>query len=380
MDRDGGPPQRAQDTASAAPAAAQRVSRIVLAVLLGLLGLWILHRFLPALAWATIIAVALWPLYARVSRAFAARGRRVLLPLIATVLIGLILVVPLVYAAVELAKDSGSLIRYAGELRHSGLPVPQWLPQLPAGHLLVQWWQANLSDPQTMQEVLGRIYTRMPSPSARQIGVEVVHRLIIFGFTLLTLFFLFRDGPSLTGRLLRLSHRVLGPSGEEVARHMVAAVHGTVVGLVLVGLGEGVLIGFAYALAGLPHPVPIAALTGIVAVIPFGAPVAFCTAGLYLLAQGNTGGAAAVVGFGFLVVFVADHFVRPFVIGGAARLPFLWVLLGIIGGLETFGLLGIFLGPVVMAALISLWRDWTRTVPDAGALPPARVLRRRRGR
>lgn len=380
MDRDGEPPRQPQNLASAPPAAAQRASRIALAVLLGLLGLWILHRFLPALVWATIIAVALWPLYARASRAFLPRNRRVLLPLAATLLIGLILVVPLAYAAVELAKDSGSLIRYVGELRHSGLAVPQWLPQLPAGHVLAQWWQANLSDPQTMQDLLGRLYTRMPSPSARRIGAEVVHRLIIFGFTLLTLFFLFRDGPALARQLLQLSHRVLGPSGEEVARHMIAAIHGTVVGLVLVGLGEGVLIGFAYALAGLPHPVPIAALTGVVAVIPFGAPVAFCTAGLYLLAQGNTGGAVAVVGFGFLVVFVADHFVRPVVIGGAARLPFLWVLLGIIGGLETFGLLGIFLGPVVMAALISLWRDWTRTVPDGGAVRPVQMPRRRRRR
>lgn len=376
MDRDGEPPQRPQHIASAPPAAAQRVSRIVLALLLGLLGLWILHRFLPALAWATILAVALWPLYARAGRAFPPRNRRVLLPLIATALVGLVLIVPLVYAAVELAKDSGSLIRYVGELRHSGLPVPPWVPQLPAGHLLAKWWQANLSDPLTMQELLGRLYSRMPSSSARRIGAEVIHRLIIFGFTLLTLFFLFRDGPALADRLLRLSHRVLGPSGEQVARHMIAAVHGTVVGLVLVGLGEGVLIGFAYALAGLPHPMLIAALTGIVAVIPFGAPVAFCTAGLYLLAQGSTGGAAAVVGFGFLVVFVADHFVRPFVIGGTARLPFLWVLLGIIGGLETFGLLGIFLGPVVMAALISLWRDWTQPPADGDALPPARMPRR----
>jgi predicted PurR-regulated permease PerM len=121
------------------------------------------------------------------------------------------------------------------------------------------------------------------------------------------------------------------------------------------------LLGFAYVLAGLPHPVSIAALTGVLAVIPFGAPVAFCAAGLYLLAQGSTVAAATVVGFGFLVVFVADHFVRPFLIGGAARLPFLWVLLGILGGLETFGLLGLFLGPVVMAALVSLWREWIKT-------------------
>ena len=66
-----------------------------------------------------------------------------------------------------------------------------------------------------------------------------------------------------------------------------------------------------------------------------------------------------MLGFGVVVVFVADHFVRPVLIGGAVRLPFLWVLLGILGGLETFGILGLFLGPAVMAALISLWREWT---------------------
>jgi predicted PurR-regulated permease PerM len=155
---------------------------------------------------------------------------------------------------------------------------------------------------------------------------------------------------------------------------MIATVHGTVTGLVLVGLAEGVLLGFAYAVAGLPHPVSIAALTGILAVIPFGAPIAFCAAGLYLLSTGSTAAAAAVVGFGFLVVFVADHFVRPFLIGGAARLPFLWVLLGIIGGLETFGLLGLFLGPVVMAALISLWREWTQP-PEPLDSPPSASTR-----
>ncbi len=241
--------------------------------------------------------------------------------------------------------------------------MPPWLPRLPGvGYQIAGWWQANLSDPQMIHELFGRIFTRIPAKSASRLGGEVAHRLIIFGFTLLTLFFLFRDGAALSRQLLDLSHRVLGPRGEQVARHMIAAVHGTVTGLVLVGLAEGVLLGFAYVLAGLPHPVPIAALTGVLAVIPFGAPVAFCAAGLYLLAQGSTVAAATVVGFGFLVVFVADHFVRPFLIGGAARLPFLWVLLGILGGLETFGLLGLFLGPVVMAALVSLWREWIKTL------------------
>jgi predicted PurR-regulated permease PerM len=349
---------------------AQRLSRVVSAAVLVLLGLWIVHRFLPALAWATILAIALWPLYRRAERAFPPRGHRIGLPLVSTLLIGLVLIVPLAYAGMEVAHESGNLVRYVGELSHNGLPMPAWLPDLPGiGYPVAAWWKANLSNPETMKELLGRLFTHVPAgASARAIGVEVIHRLVLFGFTLLTLFFLFRDGAGLCRQLLLLSQRMLGPSGERVARHMVAAVHGTVTGLVLVGLAEGVLIGFGYVLAGLPHAVPIAAVTGVVAVIPFGAPIAFCAAGLYLLAQGQTGAAIAVVVVGFLVVFVADHFVRPVLIGGAARLPFLWVLLGILGGLETFGLLGLFLGPVVMAALISLWREWTQ--PGAALVLP----------
>ena len=155
---------------------------------------------------------------------------------------------------------------------------------------------------------------------------------------------------------------------------MVAAVHGTVTGL---GARRAWRRACCSALLMFSPDCPIrcsiAALTGVLAVIPFGAPVAFCAAGLYLLAHGQHGRQpATVVGFGFLVVFVADHFVRPFLIGGAARLPFLWVLLGILGGLETFGLLGLFLGPVVMAALVSLWREW---IKHAGAIQ--RAIRRR---
>lgn len=375
MDCDSDPLEGTQDIDPVPSISAQRVSRVVLATALGLLGAWILHRFLPALAWATILAIALWPAYRRAERAYPPRGHRILLPFAATLLVGLVLIVPLVYVGIEVAQDSGNLVRYVGELRHNGMPTPSWLPNLPGiGYPVAEWWKANLSDPQTMNELLGRLFARVPAASARAIGAEVVHRLVIFGFTLLTLFFLFRDGEALCRQLLMLSHRMLGPSGERVARHMIAAVHGTVTGLVLVGLAEGVVIGFAYALAGLPHTVPFAALTGVVAVIPFGAPIAFCAAGLYLLASGNTGGAIAVVAVGFLVVFVADHFVRPVLIGGAARLPFLWVLLGILGGLETFGLLGIFLGPVVMAALISLWREWTQPAtvlghPATAAIP-----------
>ncbi len=93
--------------------------------------------------------------------------------------------------------------------------------------------------------------------------------------------------------------------------------------------------------------------------VPFGAALAFGLAALLLLIKGTTVAAAAVFGAGLAVTFIADHAVRPALIGGATRLPFLWVLLGILGGVETWGLLGLFLGPAIMAALILLWREWT---------------------
>lgn len=371
MDRHADPAVPPQNIETERTASSQRAARVVLAVALVLFGLWIVHRFLPALAWALILAIALWPLYERLMRALAGRGRRVLLPLAVTLVIALVFVVPLVYAGIEAARESGAVVQYLEAARRSGVPMPEWVPGLPGiGHPLAEWWRANLSDPKSAKELLGRFLSFFPSGSARQLGGEIVHRMILFAITLLTLFFLFRDGAMLGRQLRRLSHRLFGSSAERVGRHMIAAVHGTVTGLVLVGLGEGVLLGFAYIFAGLPHPVAIAGVTGILAVIPFGAPLAFCVAGLYLAASGNSFAGAAVVAWGFFVVFVADHFIRPILIGGAARLPFLWVLLGIIGGLETFGLLGLFLGPVVMAALISLWRDWTQT-PGLDEPPPA---------
>ena len=104
-------------------------------------------------------------------------------------------------------------------------------------------------------------------------------------------------------------------------------------------------------------------LTAVAAMIPFGAPLIFGIAALLLLLQGSLAWAIVVVCIGFAVLFVADHFVRPVLIGGATKLPFIWVLFGILGGVEVWGLLGLFLGPAIMAALILLWREWTEEHP-----------------
>ena len=131
--------------------------------------------------------------------------------------------------------------------------------------------------------------------------------------------------------------RFFGATGTRLGPQVLTAVRATVNGLVLVGFGEGLLLGVAYAISGLPRPVLLGALTGVLATVPFGAPVIFGLGALVLFSQSQTGAAVALLVFGFVVVFVADHFLRPILIGGAARLPFLWVLLGIFGGLSRSG-------------------------------------------
>jgi predicted PurR-regulated permease PerM len=378
-----------RDPASAALPAPllQILARLALATALVAAGLWILRGFIVALLWAGIFAIVLWPLYRRLLRILPAWCERETAPLLLVIAVALVFILPLVFLGLGVARESHVVLNFINDARQNGIPTPDILQRLPLiGAASAEWWHNNLGTPAAAQELFGKFNPRQVAESARQYGGEIAHRLVLFGFTLLTLFFLFRHGAQIVLQLRDLSDRLLGVRGERIAAQMIAAVHGTVTGLVLVGLAEGVILGFVYFAVGLPYPASVGAATGVAAVIPFAAPAVYCLAALYLIAQGNMVGAIVILAAGSAVVFVADHFIRPVLIGGAARLPFLWVLLGILGGVETLGFLGLFLGPAIMAALIAMWRESTNTVSEpeavrAAAAPRSRGRRsaRRRG-
>ncbi len=344
--------------------ASQRAARVALAAVLLGMGIWTLLEFLPALVWASILAIAVWPLYTRARLRWAPGRQDILLPSLFTAGVALLFIVPLAVIAVQLGREAHGAMLWLDELRHNGIPAPAWLPRLPlGGGALGKWWQENLAHPADTGELLGRVGRDRVLMVSRHLGEVVAHRLVLFGFTLLALFFLFRDGDRLTGQMLAGSRRAFGPSGERLGRQVVASVRGTVDGLVLVGLGEGLLLGIAYFVVGVPHPTLLGALTALAAMIPFGAPVVFGLASLLILANGAVVPAVGLFAFGVVVTFVADHAIRPGLIGSSTRLPFVWVLLGILGGVATWGLLGLFLGPAIMAALILLWREFTAEGP-----------------
>lgn len=324
-----------------------------------LLALWIVHGYLAALAWAGIIALASWPLYNRFIDFLPARARR-MAPALFTLLVTLLFLAPLGYIILLIGHEARLLANALLEAQAHGLPPPSWIDRIPlAGKAALAWWNRVLATPGGFSSWFHQFEQSSILGWIRFFSAEVFHRSIILLLMLLSLYFLYRDGEMLAMKLLSMILKSLGESGTRHAGRAVETIRGTVNGLILVGIAEGILLGLGYALAGLGSPALWGAMTGLLAIIPFGMPALFGAASLILFAQGNETAAIAILIWGTLVMLVSDHVVRPLLIGDSAKLPLIWIVLGMLGGIETIGLLGIFLGPVIMATLVSLWREWT---------------------
>jgi predicted PurR-regulated permease PerM len=338
----------------------RRTVRIVLALALVALAAWVAADFIPALAWAVVIAITTWPAYARFTALIPGEPYRVVAPLLFSLIVGVVLLIPFMLALHQLAQASDAIVRWIPELQKSGVAVPPWASQLPlAGDVLVSWWQENLSNPQAAAQWVRGINLESLTGWTRALGGELLHRLLLFFLTLLALFFLYRDGAWLAERALATADRFLGDPGERLATKIVDAVRGTVNGTVVVAVIEGIILGIAYWVAGSPDALLFALLTMAFAMLPLGAEIAVTVVSLTLLLQGF--GLLPVLllwVFGMAVTIVGDNFVWPALVGRSARLPFLLALIGVLGGVQTFGLIGLFIGPVIMAVLLVVWREW----------------------
>jgi predicted PurR-regulated permease PerM len=330
---------------------AQQLLRI--AAGLGLLAgaIWMLSTFLPALAWATVLTMATWPLFVAARR----RSGRTQAAAAITALIAVAVLGPLIVAILEGAQEIRGIIRWYVEVRKEGFEAPEWIANLPLiGSSVAEWLNTHLQDE---RGPFSGADVQSLTEWGRIIGGQAARRVTTLLFALLIVFFMFRESDALLRQFKVVGTRLLGEPAQRLGSVAAAAVRGTIDGLLLIGIGEAVLIGVAYAVSGVPHAVLLGVLTGVLSAIPFASPLVFIGASVWLFMQSATIAAIGLLAFGSLVIFVADHFVRPVVIGGSIRLPFVWVLLGILGGVESFGLLGLFLGPALLAVLITLWRE-----------------------
>jgi len=349
------------------PTTAQNAARYVLIGALVLAGAWMLRHFIPALCWAVVLAIATSSVYDRWLAKFGGRRRDIWAALTFTVILGTVLVVPLIYGGVVAGREAIALVREVAASAGSGAPpLPSWLTQIPwLSHWLRDTWLEYLGPGGVGTG--GHVHANpVLIEWTRVVGMQVARRIVTLAFTLLTLFFVYLNRDRLSLQVPKMFRRLFGSSVDRLLRRVVSAIRAAVDGIVFVAVGEGAVMCGVYALAHAPHPILSGVITGVFATIPFAAPIVFGTVAVVLVVRGSIAGAIVVGVAGTLVLFIADHFVRPVIIGEGAKLPFLWALLAILGGVESFGLVGIFIGPALMAALLSLWRGWVEELPADG--------------
>ena len=210
----------------------QRIALAALGLALTALGVYILQGFLRALAWGGIFALAVWPLYCRARRGWPGRKHDIVLPAIFTLAITLVFLVPLVAVGIEIGREGASVVRLALEYQRTGIPLPDFVGNLPVGHqALADWWQANLSDPANLSSLVGRINRDHALAYSESVGMRVLHQGVTFVFTLLMLFFLLRDGDAINVQLHRAVTRAFGARGAIMCAQATTSVRATVDGL-----------------------------------------------------------------------------------------------------------------------------------------------------
>ena len=166
----------------------QRTARMALVIAVVFVSVWMLWRFLPALAWASVLSIATWPLRDRLAR----RGmEKTAIATLLTFVVAIVLVLPLIGLGIEATREGGKMVEWLNDIRQNGLGTPDWLSHLPyIGNAAVPWWQANLAEPGAARTLFGRAETAGIFAFTRALGIEVASHLTILVFTLLTLFFL----------------------------------------------------------------------------------------------------------------------------------------------------------------------------------------------
>jgi predicted PurR-regulated permease PerM len=339
------------------------ITRTVLAVLFigALIGtsLWILLPFLGAVIWAVTIVTATWPLMMSIqSRLW---GRRSLAVAVMTVVLLCVLVIPLWLAIGTIVSNTDQIAGWVKSMSAFEVPPPPaWLAGLPlfGGDLVAAWEKVALAGLQDFMKKLapyGGTAIRWFATEVGGFGALVLQFLLTVVFAAL----LYARGEQATSWIKRFGRRLAGPSGEHSIRLAGQAVRGVALGVVVTALAQSVLGGIGLAVAGVPFAAVFTAVMFMLAIAQIGPLLVLGPSVAWLYWSSSTGWGTFLLVW-TLVVGTMDNFLRPILIKKGADLPLLLIFVGVVGGLIAFGLIGIFVGPVVLAVahkLLSAWVD-----------------------
>ena len=340
------------------------------ALLVGALGMgfWLFRPFLQPIAFAAVIGVGFYPLYLRIKRIVRGPNRSAL---VATVAVLLIFILPALFiasaAGAELIKaarylgdrstQEGGAVAYLAQKQQSAL---SWLGRyVDVEELRLEDAIANL--PGQISKVLLTAGTRLLGGLAGFTGNAIL--------TFLILFFVFRDGETTVENVISVL-----PMSRDHAVRLLTGIRDSVVanlyGILAVGLTQGLLTGAAFAVLGVPSPLLLGLFTAVCSLVPIvGTMLVWLPAAIYLMATGHLWKGIVLILWGSVVVGTIDNIIRPLVIGSKVELHPLLLLFALLGGVQVFGFIGIFIGPVILSVIAAL-TDMLREELFAPPSPP----------
>jgi len=343
---------------------AQDLARTTLAVLfIGVLiaaNVWILKPFLPPLFWAVIIVVATWPILLRLQTLWGG-NRRIAAAAMTAGLLAL-LIVPILLAVVTILDNVERATALVKSLEREGLPpMPGWVTGIPlAGPRMTEWWNELASSGRDglaaqlaphLKEIVSWFVDQ-----AGGMGLMIVQ----FFLTVVIAAILYAGGESAAEAVRLFARRLAGPKGDDVVLLAGKAIRGVALGVGLTALVQSVLGGIGLALTGVPAASVLTAVMFLLCIAQLGPAPVLIPAVIWLFWSGETFWGSVLL-IWTLIVVTLDNVLRPLLIKRGADLPLLLIFAGVIGGLIAFGVIGIFIGPVVLAVTYTLLSAWVST-------------------
>lgn len=327
----------------------------------------VLKYFIVPVLWAAIIAYMTWPCYQWIYRKCGSRAT-----LSATLMISLIILligIPLTFGIFMLQHEGRSLYYELQKQVFSGhLNVPDFIRQLPfIGKEITRTLHDINTDPNSIVQTVS-IWIQSHLNYGRFVLNEIGKNIIKLCFAVMSLFFFYRDGQTILNQVSKALEMVIGPRIHHYLDTISETTRAVVYGVGLTAVAQAVLAGLSYLVAGVPNPMVLTIVTFLLALIPFGTPLAYGSVALWLFSQGQTVEAIGVMAWGVCIVSTSDNVIRPLVISGATQIPFLLIMFGVLGGIASFGLVGLFIGPVILAVLLAIWREWLHETNEFGPL------------
>ncbi len=317
----------------------------------------VLWPFLSAILWAAVICFSTWPIYRRCERAVG--GYRAAAAAAMTMLVLIAVVAPLAFLVTALADDITKLIEAVTRIVEQGPSAPpDWVKGLPfVGESLAAYWDNFTHDAPAFTVELKKL-TGPVADIALAGGAAFGTGLLELALSIFITFFLFLHGRRLISFMRQIGERVAGPRAKRLITVIGMTVKGVVYGLIGTALAQGLLAGIGFWIAGVPQSLLLGCLTFALSFVPGAPPFVWGPVALWLLIQGSVGWGIFIAIWGLLLVSGIDNFLRPYLLNQNTNLPVLLGLFGLIGGVLAFGLVGLFLGPTLLAVAYNLFLEW----------------------